>query len=68
MADSPPPTAYRAAFSRCVDCAERQIGLRAVRDVIALGGRNPQREADLLGRLPHLLAVAQERTLRAKGG
>lgn len=66
MAASTTPTAYRAALSRCIDCAERQIGLRAVRDALALAGRNPEREAELLGRLPHLLAVAQERTRRER--
>jgi hypothetical protein len=57
-------SSLRSAFSRCIDCAERQIGLRYIRNIRALEGRNPAREAELLGYLPGLLAVAQARTER----
>ena len=40
------PTQYRAAFARCINCAEKDMGLRAIRDMLALQGRNPEREAD----------------------
>jgi hypothetical protein len=60
------PTQFRAAFSRCIDCAERQMGLRYIRNILALGGRNPGREAELMGFLPILLATAQARTERGR--
>lgn len=57
-------TAYRAAFSRCISCAEKQMGLRAIRNIAALGGRNPAYEAEQAARLPGLLAMAKARTER----
>jgi hypothetical protein len=55
---------YRAAFSRCHDGAYRQMGLRYIRDAIMLQNRNDEHVAELTARLPMLLAMAQERTLR----
>ncbi|HNQ98358.1 MAG TPA: hypothetical protein PKN52_00080 [Trueperaceae bacterium] len=55
----------RRSLRACTDCAERQLGLRYVREAQALGGRNPEREAELMGQLPRLLAYAEERTRRA---
>jgi hypothetical protein len=54
----------RAAFGRCDDCAEKQIGLRRLRDIWNLGDRAPQRCEALAASLPGLLAYAQERTKR----
>jgi hypothetical protein len=57
-------TQYRAAFARTISCAEKQMGLRYIRNALALQGRNDDHVAELAARLPMLLAVAQERTLR----
>lgn len=45
----------RAAFARHVDNPARQMGLRRIRDAIALGGNNPQRVADLYAQACFLL-------------
>ena len=55
---------YRAAFSRTISCAEKQIGLRHIRSALALRGRNEEQVSELTALLPLLLAMAQERTLR----
>jgi hypothetical protein len=57
-------TQYRAAFARTISCAEKQMGLRYIRNALALEGRNDEHVAELTARLPMLLAMAQERTLR----
>lgn len=53
--------ALRSAFRRCKVGAHRDIGLRAIKDALALEGRNPAREAELLARaeyhLPHAEAA-----------
>lgn len=35
------PIEMRSAFGRCADCAQKQIGLRRLRDYLALRDRNP---------------------------
>ena len=40
------------------------MGLRYIRNALALEGRNDEHVAVLTARLPMLLAMAQERTLR----
>jgi hypothetical protein len=55
---------YRAAFSRTISCAEKQIALRHIRNALALRGRNDGHVAELTALLPMLLAIAQERTLK----
>ena len=54
-------TAYRAAFGQCVDCAEKQIGLRLIRNALAIPEPD---QAWPVENLPNLLACAQERTRR----
>ena len=54
-------TAYRAAFGKCVDCAEKQIGLRLIRNALAIPEPD---QAWPVESLPNLLAYAQERTKR----
>ena len=55
---------FRREFSDCVDCAQKQMGLRYIRNALNLGTRNEARVAELVGRLPMLLAYAQEITAR----
>ncbi len=66
MTTSPSLSSLRAAFGRCVDCCEKQIGLRVIRNLRALAGRNAAYEAEQAARLPGLLAYAQARTERAQ--
>lgn len=60
------PHQLRAAFVRCVDCAQRQMGLRYIREIIALEGRNPAREDELRGHISLLLPMAEALTERAR--
>ena len=54
---------YRAAFGQCVECAQKQIGLRIIRNAIAI----PEPDKPWpVGELPILLAYAQEITLRRR--
>jgi len=56
---------YRAAFSRCISSAHKDMGLRYVWEAKLLEHRNAaERYNDLVGRLPMLLAYAQEITAR----
>ena len=53
---------YRSAFGACVDCAQKQIALRLIRN--ALNIPEPERPWPV-EQLPSLLSHAQEKTKRA---
>jgi hypothetical protein len=59
---------FRRDFCDCVDCAQKQMGLRYIRNALNLGTRNEARVAELVGRLPMLLASAREITALRAGG
>ena len=52
-------TALRSAFRATKDCAARQMGLRAIKDALALADRNPERVAELTAKAVHLLPYAE---------
>lgn len=61
-------TQLRAAFGRCVDCAEKQIGLRRVASARLLISANPAMAEDLYREARWHLAYAQARTRTGREG
>ena len=49
----------RSAFRATKDCAARQMGLRAIKDALALGDRNAARVAELAAKAASLLPYAE---------
>ena len=49
----------RARFAGLKESAYKQIGLRAIRDALALGDRNSARVAELVERAKYLLPYAE---------
>jgi len=55
----PSLTQIRSRFGRLPTTAYKQMGLRRVRDALALADRNPARVAELHGQAAHYLACAE---------
>jgi hypothetical protein len=61
----PSLNSLRRQFAGLVSSAHRQMGLRRVRDALALGERNPARVAELTAQAVYHLAYAVEIDRRA---
>lgn len=57
---APAATALRQSYKGLYDSAHKQMGLRYIRDALALGNRNPERTLGLIGQARYHLPIAQE--------
>lgn len=49
----------RSRFAGLRDSAHKQLGLRAIKDALALEGRNPERIAELVAKATYYLPYAE---------